>query len=451
MKGKLARSVTVAVVMAGALGIGTITANAQSVDKYTISGVLETSNGTPMGNVPFNYGLSADGGFDFSGTTNPNGTFSTKPLTMGEYELRFGVGNDLVDNPVVTVANQNVKMGILHTLHAHYYAITGQLLTNSGSPFWFGFVIANENNQQEYYATAGIQTVPNSQEQDEYYLPYVPNGTYTVAFYNSAYTIASPFQIVVSGANQKVDIRLANSVYSVTGTLLDAGVPISNSGLSIVPPNGGMDGYGWSTDSAGNFSIPDLPDGSYSLEVQGHTIPFTISGHDTNLGVFDINPGSSGGQSSLSGDGPQWHGTTPGGSTIPVGSKMVLAFPNYETPMPNSIQVHFYVTPPPGQPIQQYLNVVTAVYGDGDEASATSDSVQSGYTEYTLTAPSSLSGLSGISMYASPPNGGWVGYGQYAFVSPEADILPEVPFAALLPFGLAVAGGTVWIRRRRNH
>jgi len=107
-------------------------------------------------------------------------------------------------------------------------------------------------------ATGPVTATATSATNGLYTLTGLPNGTYTVACTYPGYTFTSQ-SVTINNAPRTGINFTANAAYSISGTITSGGT-----GLAGVTVSAGT-GLTGTTDASGNYTIPNVPNGTYTV------------------------------------------------------------------------------------------------------------------------------------------------------------------------------------------
>jgi uncharacterized coiled-coil protein SlyX len=140
------------------------------------------------------------------------------------------------------------------------HSVSGTMVDSNGKPFFSGFAL---------YGTNGSRFSISNVNNGTFAFNDIPDGTYNVRFYFGSYTIDSPKQITVAGADiTGVTIKLTVPTYSISGQAIKSdGSLLGNHAVTLKDNSGNIGGYWPRTNSDGTFNLQGIAPGQYTLQV----------------------------------------------------------------------------------------------------------------------------------------------------------------------------------------
>ena len=234
------------------------------------------------------YEAGSSEGFIASTATKPDGTYKISGLAAGEYDVAFataGYKAQFYDGraTLATADAIEVQTGAIHGgIDAALDPTTGSLagtvtdgkgaLANVAITVYDGegkVAATTETDSEGEYAVSGLPAASFS-------VQFSATG-YETQFYSDEPTLAEADPVTVSaGATQEgIDATLAAELGGIEGTVTDGQGPLAN--VAITAYDGeGKAAASTATDSEGEYSVPDLPVDSYSVQ-------FSAAGYETQF------------------------------------------------------------------------------------------------------------------------------------------------------------------------
>ncbi len=243
-----------------------------------------TLSGTVSGDIAQGVTISVSGAVNATVTTDGSGNYSVSGLRNGSYTVtpsRAGYTFSQASTNVVISGADSTGNDFAST--AVFYAVTGSVTGAAGTGVTI--TVSGTTEGGSPFSTF-VSTSSGS-----YSVPNVPNGSYTVTPTKTGYTFSPVSRAVaVSAANAAVavfDSTINAAVtFNLTGTVtgaVKAGVTITVTGSAS----------GSATTAAdGTYTVPNLPNGSYTVSAAkpGYTfssdVAATISGADSGGNDF---------------------------------------------------------------------------------------------------------------------------------------------------------------------
>jgi uncharacterized coiled-coil protein SlyX len=169
------------------------------------------------------------------------------------------------------------------------HTISGTMVDSNNKPFFSGIELIGENGQHYPRTSGDINS-------GQFSFDHIPDGTYSVHYYYSQYSIASPRQVTVSGTDVTgLIIKLAVPTYTISGQALsNSGSPITEQTITLRDPHN-LGGYWQPTGNDGSFTMGGIAPGSYTILIGNPDSPIasadiTITDHDiTDLRIIGTN------------------------------------------------------------------------------------------------------------------------------------------------------------------
>ncbi|NNJ13541.1 hypothetical protein EKD04_024765 [Chloroflexales bacterium ZM16-3] len=205
---------------------------------YPVSGVVRDDSGTGMAGATVSDGTR-------SATTASDGSYTLSNVPMGNYTLtpsKSGYSFSPTTRSVTVSGNLSGQdfTGTLIT-----YSVGGQVTLNGSG---FAGVVVSDGTRSTTTDSAGNYTLSN-----------VPPGSYTLTPTKSGYSFSPTTRsITVSGNSSGQDFTGTLITYTVSGQ-----VTLNGSGLAGVTVSDGT--RSTTTDSAGSYTLSNVPPGSYTL------------------------------------------------------------------------------------------------------------------------------------------------------------------------------------------
>jgi protocatechuate 3,4-dioxygenase beta subunit len=238
----------------------------QSDQTTTVDFTLQSSPGTIAGTVTdsgTHIGISGAAVQALQGsvvialtTTLGDGSFSLPNLAPGTYSVRATATDyqTVASNATVVAATTTT---VNFSLLANPGTISGTVTTTLGGSSIEGALV-------EVFQGTTLITSTTTNASGAYSLPGLAPGTYDVQASATSYQTRSQTGVTVtSGATTIVDIALAPMYGTIAGTVRDSGGPLDGATVTVL--EGGVTIATTTTTGGGNYTINNIPPGSYTV------------------------------------------------------------------------------------------------------------------------------------------------------------------------------------------
>ncbi|MBC2727058.1 InlB B-repeat-containing protein [Desulfosporosinus sp.] len=172
------------------------------------------------------------------------------------------------------------------------HTVSGTITDTDGNPVSGATISLTDTND-------GSKTYTGTTDADgNYSIPGVPDGTYTITVTKGSETLGNG-SIAVEGddvTDESADITVTPptiSTHTVSGTITDTdGNPVSGATITLTDTNDSSKTYTGTTDADGNYSIPGVPDGTYTITVTKGSETLGIGSDDVIVDDGDVTGGS---------------------------------------------------------------------------------------------------------------------------------------------------------------
>ena len=214
-------------------------------------------------------------GTAYSDTTDANGNYSITVGSNGTYNLTASASSYSTSQASVVVSGSDKVQNF--ALFQSTGNITGTVLdgSNSNTPMPGITVVLRDS--------VNVQVAANiTDASGNYSFSGVANGNYTVAAGASGYDPDTQ-PVTVNSNNVTQDLTLVLSTYTISGTVTDSsGTPVPGVTVELTDGSGTVIAT-VTTDPSGNYSFPNVSDGSYRVEIHdpnyvSSITPVTVNG-----------------------------------------------------------------------------------------------------------------------------------------------------------------------------
>jgi protocatechuate 3,4-dioxygenase beta subunit len=246
----------------------------------------------------------------FTATTDANGDYEIDNIPAGTYgvgsfDKGYAGSNSSATFTVNAGSNSAPTVTLTQIIHGK---VTGQITDDQGNPLAGVSVVITAQS------TAPVQFIAQTNSQGDYTIKNIPAGSYAVTASDQGYTSAkSATFTVAAGANVAPTVQITPIVFgTVTGEITDAsGDPLAGASVYILaagttfplPP---VEAGGTSqelmpdsvaagtTNSSGEFTLNDVPVGSYEIAVSDNgyedytSAAFTVASGENTVPTISL-------------------------------------------------------------------------------------------------------------------------------------------------------------------
>jgi formylglycine-generating enzyme required for sulfatase activity len=289
---------------------------------YTISGTITTNNpggaasgasvqlkqsGSNVGNA---VNTAADGTYTI--TDVPAGTGYTIEVSLTGYTTNTILSFDITSASVTGKDLELVRI---------VYTVSGTITTNNPGG------AANGASVQLKQGAANVGSAVSTDGTGAYTIPNVPAGTYTIEVSLTGYTTGTISSFSAAANVTGKNLELVRIVYTVSGTISTDVPGGAANGASVQLKQGAANvGSAVSTDGTGAYTIPNVPAGTYTIEVSltGYTTgtisSFSVAANVTGKNLTLAKILVAGDKITYTGDGVSFKmAWVPGGHTFITG------------------------------------------------------------------------------------------------------------------------------------
>ena len=295
-------------------GSVTSTATTKVIDKtpsepqvYTVTGtILDTENhSVPTATVILTD--TTDPNKTYYGTTDANGNYSIPGVPNGTYTITVRKNNEILGTGNITVNGSDISGGGANLIvtpatpeqpGTPTYSLSGTITdTNATSVSGAAIVLRDVTDPTKTYYTT-------TDENGNYIIPGVPNGTYSITVIKNNETLGTGSITVngsdISGGGANLIVTPATPgqpgtpTYTLSGRITDTNATsVSGAAIILRDTTDPTKTYYGTTDENGNYTIPGVPNGAYSITVIKNnetlgTGSVTVNGSDISGGGTDL-------------------------------------------------------------------------------------------------------------------------------------------------------------------
>ncbi|WP_348982858.1 cell wall-binding repeat-containing protein [Desulfosporosinus sp. Sb-LF] len=246
---------------------------------YTVSGTIKDTNNNPVSGATVTLTDSKDSSKTYTGTTDADGNYSIPSVPDASYTVTVSKGSETLGSGSVTVkgsdvsgdsGNITVTPPTPQTTPTH--TVSGTIKDTNSNPV-SGATVTLTDPKDSSKTYTGITDADGN-----YSIPSVPDASYTVSITKGSETLGSS-SVTVNGSNVSGDsgnitvtpptpTPPTTPTYTVSGTIKDTNSnPVSGATVTLTDPKDSSKTYTGTTDADGNYSIPSVPDESYTVSV----------------------------------------------------------------------------------------------------------------------------------------------------------------------------------------
>ena len=262
-------------------GKGNITV---SKPTFIIAGTVKDSDSKAVSGAAIILTDTSDPSKTYVGITDGNGNYQIPGVPDGSYSIKVEKEGKTLGTSSVSVAGSDITAGSGKgniTVSKPTFIIAGTV-KDSGNKAVSGATITLTDTSDPSKTYVGI-----TDENGNYNIPGVPDGSYSIKVEKEGKTIGTS-SVSVAGSDITAESGKGNitvpvtpvippvqPTYNVIGTIKDSeSKAVSGAAITLTDTSDPSKTYVGITDNNGNYQIPGVPDGSYSIKVEkeGKTI-----------------------------------------------------------------------------------------------------------------------------------------------------------------------------------